>query len=62
MTPKQCADKVAPFLNQYDESGTEHTDAVDLITDVMHYAHQRGWDTDEILRSAQLHFEAELEE
>ncbi|TWT44413.1 hypothetical protein RAS1_08280 [Phycisphaerae bacterium RAS1] len=34
----------------------------DLIADLLHYANRKGLDTDEILRSASFHFEAELAE
>lgn len=34
----------------------------DLIADLLHYANWKGFETDEILRSATFHFEAELAE
>jgi len=34
----------------------------DLITDLLHYAGQQGFDTDCIMRRAQAHFETERDE
>jgi len=34
----------------------------DLIADLLHFAEQRGIDTDEVLRHATMHFECELHE
>ena len=34
----------------------------DLITDLLHFAEQHGFDTDELLRRAVMHFECELHE
>ncbi len=34
----------------------------DLITDLLHFAEQHGFDTDELPRRAAMHFECELHE
>jgi hypothetical protein len=61
-TPRDRAAKAATFLGTYDEQGREETDAIDAITDIMHCAHQKGWDPQHILHTAQMHFEIEIEE
>ncbi len=44
------------------DRGDLETAIYDLIADLLHYASRKGFDTDEILRSATFHFEAELAE
>lgn len=44
------------------DRGDLETAVGDLIADLLHYTNQKGFDSDEILRSARFHFEAELAE
>jgi len=41
------------------DHGDLETAVYDLIADLLHYAERQGFDTDEIIRSALFHFEAE---
>ncbi len=42
------------------DRGDLETVIYDLIADLLHFAARQGFDTDEILRSASFHFEAEF--
>lgn len=44
------------------DRGDLETAISDLIADLLHFADRHGFDTDEIMRSAKFHFEAELAE
>jgi hypothetical protein len=42
--------------------GAEQSSVTDAVTDLLHYAHSRGWNVETILMSAQGHLDAEVKE
>lgn len=52
------ASRFAALLPHYPED--ERTNLIDLIADAMHWCNQHGEDFDRILRTAEMHFEAEV--
>jgi len=53
------ADRAAGAFRQY-ESDCEGAEKLsDLLADLHHLAHREGWDFDDALRAARMHFDAE---
>ncbi len=44
------------------ELGSQVYNSLDLVADLFHLAHRQGTHRDDIIRAANLHFEAEIEE
>lgn len=42
------------------DANDDCTNAVDTIANVLHYAHAENMDTDYVLRTAAMHYEAEI--
>lgn len=56
---ERCDWAMALFnTSPYDED-TEDSSLVDILTDLMHLCKREGWDFDEKVRTARMHFEAE---
>ena len=44
------------------DGGDYYTGIADLMADLLHLAHQKGYDTKRVISLAQLHFDAEVED
>lgn len=54
--------KVERMLKSFYETWDYETAASDCMADIMHLAHQEGWDFSEALSKARLHFNAEIKD
>jgi len=53
------ADRAARAFQQYESDYEEEEKLSDLLADLQHLAHREGWDYDDALRAARMHFDAE---
>jgi len=59
MTNEERASRAADMVQSFGWREGAETDIIDLITNLLHLAHQEGLDPQAILRMAETHFEEE---